>query len=418
MSFEPYRALADLDELQELTSNARGAQRVAWTPEWRRARQWLAEKLAGLPVTAETDEAGNLWASLRGESPRAVLVGSHLDSVPDGGNLDGALGVVAGLELLRMLVARGAPPTQTVRLVDFADEEGTRFGRSLFGSSCVSGTIDVAHLETLRDAEGRALPKVLSAHGVQLARVLDARHQLENATAYVELHVEQGPVLERLGLPLGVASGTYHIERHSAVFLGRTAHESWPLDLRRDALAGASRLALEVREIARRVGGYATVGSVVPNPGFVTAVAGECNVAVDLRHREDSVALRMFEEAQAAASEIASSESLSVTWSPLWRMPAVDFDAELIALAHQTVEEVAGTSYELPSGPLHDAAEIARAGVPSVLLFVQSIDGVSHAKEERTDPEHLKLAISALVQLAAQVVDAPLAGPLSSAPRR
>jgi N-carbamoyl-L-amino-acid hydrolase len=400
----PARAVAELRALHELTADEHGAQRVAWTPNWQRARDWFRERLTELPVAVEIDEAGNLWATLAGRSPRSVVIGGHLDSVPNGGWLDGSLDVVAGLEVLRSVASRGVPAV-SLQLVDFADEEGVRFGRSLFGSSCVSGTIDLEEVAGLRDSGGNGLPEVLAEHGVELARATDARRRLEAAAAYLELHVEQGPVLERLGLPLGVVVGTYHIERHAVRFVGRTAHESWPMEARRDALAAAARLTLEAREIARRKDGFGTVGSVVPRPGFVTAVAGSCELTLDLRHRQDAVAEAMVEEARAASAAIASEEGVAVQWSPLWQMPAVDFHPDLVRLAVESVEEVAGESRLLPSGPLHDAAEIARAGVPAVMLFVQSLDGVSHSPEEDTRPEHLELSVVALARLTDRAMD-------------
>jgi N-carbamoyl-L-amino-acid hydrolase len=398
LTLNPSRAVSELRELQALTGDSHGAQREAWSPGWEAARDWLKEKLAALAVSVEVDEAANLWATLEGESSSAVIVGSHLDSVPNGGWLDGALGVVAALEVLRHTIARGSPAA-TIRLVDFADEEGTRFGRSLFGSSCVSGTICLADLRGLRDRAGLALPDVLTSYGIRLEQALESHRQLSSAAAFVELHVEQGPTLERLGLPLGVVIGTYHIERHAVHFTGRVAHESWPMEMRRDALAAAARLTIEVREIARQAGGYGTVGSIVPRPGLVTAVAGECQLTVDLRHREDAVALEMVQAAREASAVITDEEGVLVRWSSLWEMPAVSFDPNLIELATEAVEEVASTTYELPSGPLHDAAEMARAGIPSVMLFVQSIDGVSHAREEDTSDDHLQLSVRALAVL-------------------
>src|SRR5438128_11179251 len=208
MSLDPSRTVAELRELQELTGDDNGAQRVAWTETWERAREWLRAKVAGTGAEATVDAAGNQWFTLRGVSDRAVLIGGHIDSVPNGGWLDGALNVVAGVEVLRRIAADGSPPV-TVRPVNWADEEGARFGRSLFGSSAAAGSMaDQDELRARRDADGVALPDALRAHGVELDGALEARAQLENAAAYLELHIEQGPVLESLDLPLGVVLGT------------------------------------------------------------------------------------------------------------------------------------------------------------------------------------------------------------------
>ena len=256
MSLQPGRAVDDLRELRELTEDDNGAQRVAWTDTWRTAREWLGAKLEGLPLEYEVDAAGNQWWTLRGASDKALLIGGHIDSVPNGGWLDGALNVMAGVEVIRRLAADGEPAA-TVRLVNWADEEGARFGRSLFGSSAASGTMDDQdELRAKRDADGIALPDALREHGVDLDSALEARTQLESAAAYLELHIEQGPVLESMDLPLGVVLGTFGVERHLVTWKGQAAHAgSTPMDKRRDALAGAAKLALALREIAATAGG-------------------------------------------------------------------------------------------------------------------------------------------------------------------
>src|SRR5438094_982749 len=190
MALRPSRTVDDLRELQELTGDENGAQRVAWTETWDRARAWLRGKLDGVPVEEEIDEAGNQWFTLRGASERAVLIGGHIDSVPNGGWLDGCLNVMAGVEVLRRLAAEGEPAA-TVRLVNWADEEGARFGRSLFGSSAAAGSMtDQDELRLLADRDGVTLPHALAEHGVDLDHATEALSQLANAAAYLELHIE------------------------------------------------------------------------------------------------------------------------------------------------------------------------------------------------------------------------------------
>ncbi len=403
-TLNPARTLAELKELRALTGNADGAQRVAWTDTWARARAWYREKLAALPVSVETDEGGNLWATLRGASERALLIGGHLDSVPNGGWLDGCLNVLAGLEVLRRIAAEGTPPV-TVRLVDWADEEGARFGRSLLGSSAFSGTLDPATVADLRDRDGITLPEALAAHGVALERMLDARRQQASAAAYLELHIEQGPVLEDLGLPLGVVIGTFGVERHRITFTGQAAHAgSTPMDRRRDAFAAAAKLGLEIRGIARRHGGVCTVGSCITRPGIVTAVVGECVVTLDQRHMDAQALVAMLQEAREAAGRFAAEEGCTVAWEPIWRIDPIPFHPELIAMGEAAIREVAGTAHRLPSGPLHDAAEVARAGIPTVMLFVQSLRGISHNKIEDTLEEHIILSVQALDRLADRAI--------------
>ncbi len=398
-ALDPARTVAELRALRALTGDEHGAQRLAWTPGWATARSWFGEQLAGLPVTREVDEAGNVWVTLPGASPTSVLMGGHLDSVPNGGWLDGTLNVLAGLEVLRRLAAEGTPPV-TVKLVDWADEEGARFGRSLIGSSACSGNFDPALLGALRDADGVTLRAAMGASGIDIDRAPAARSRLADVAAYVELHIEQGPVLERLGLPLAAVVGTTGIERHRVTFTGQAAHAgSTPMDSRRDPLAAAARLLLEVREIARRGGGVGTVGSVVARPGIVTAVAGECDVLLDQRHVAAGPLAAMHAEARAAAARIAVEEDVGSAWEPILELAPTHFHPELIALCDDAVREIAGTSHRMPSGPGHDAIETARAGVPTVMMFVQSLRGLSHAKEEDTLPGHLELAVRAFDRL-------------------
>jgi hydantoinase/carbamoylase family amidase len=408
VSLDPSRTVAELRELRELTSDPNGAQRVAWTETWEQARAWLRGKLDGLDLEHEIDEAGNQWWTLRGHSETALVIGGHIDSVPNGGWLDGALNLVAGVETLRR-IAEDGKPTVTVRLVDWADEEGARFGRSLFGSSAASGTMDdLDEIRKRRDADEIAWPDALREHGVDLDGVLDARRQLERAGAYLELHIEQGPVLESMGLPLGAVIGTFGVERHLVTWKGQAAHAgSTPMDKRRDALAGAAKLALEIRNIAAGAGDGAvcTCGGVVCRPGIVTSVVETAEQLLDQRHMDPPKLAEMVHEAKTASERFAEEEDVEVSWQRIWHIPPIAFDEELVDLADEAIREVAGTSHRLPSGPLHDAAEMARAGVPTAMVFTQSLRGLSHTNAEDTNPEDIELSVQALDRLAAKTTD-------------
>jgi N-carbamoyl-L-amino-acid hydrolase len=399
MSAEPQRMLGDLRALAELTGTERGAQRVAWTETWAKAREWERGLLAELPVSVEVDEAGNQWATLEGDSPQTLIIGSHIDSVPDGGWLDGCLGVLSALEVLRGVAGTGRPPV-TLKLVDWADEEGARFGQSLVGSAAVAGTFEPDDLRELRDAEGVGAAEAMAAHGVELDSMLKAQGRLENAIGYIELHIEQGPVLEARDLPLGVVQGTYGTERWAVRFTGQAAHSgSTPMDQRRDALSAAARLALEVRELARSRGGVATVGRIDAQPGIPTAVAGVATMLVDQRHEDGDVLAEVRAEAERLSRSIAAEEHVEVAWSPLFRIAPIPFDDHLIESAASIVADLQGSDMRLPSGPLHDAARVAEAGVPTVMLFVRSKRGLSHTREEDTDEADLALALEALDRL-------------------
>lgn len=404
MTLNPQRTIAELKELRALTGNDDGAQRVAFTDTWVKARDWLKSKLAGLPVEYEWDEAGNTWITLRGASDKCMLIGGHIDSVPNGGWLDGCLNVVAGLEVLRRIAEEGTPPV-TVRLVDWADEEGARFGRSLFGSSAASGTMNPDDLRNLVDRDGVKLSEAIARFDLDLDHAKQAQRQLQNAVAYLELHIEQGPVLEKMGLPLGVVLGTFGVERHAIRFTGQSAHAgSTPMDQRRDALGAAAKLSLEIREIAKRNGGVCTVGSVTTKPGIVTAVVGQCDITLDQRHLNAEALAKMLQEAKDASEKFAAEENVTVEWRRIWQIHPILFHPELIEMAHEAIQETAGVVHRLPSGPLHDAAEVARAGVPTIMLFVQSLRGLSHAKEEDTKEEHLALSVEALDKLATKTM--------------
>jgi beta-ureidopropionase / N-carbamoyl-L-amino-acid hydrolase len=405
---QPSRTVSELRELHELTGDENGAQRVAWTDIWERAREWLRGKVAETGAEEKIDPAGNQWFTLRGASDCAVLIGGHIDSVPNGGWLDGALNVVAGVEVMRRLAEEGEPQV-TVRLVNWADEEGARFGRSLFGSSAASGSMaDQQELRARKDVAGIGLLDALREHGVDLDSALDAQSELEGAAAYLELHIEQGPVLESLDLPLGVVLGTFGVERHEVTFRGQAAHAgSTPMDKRRDALAGAARLELEIREIAKRTGEGAvcTMGGVVTKPGIVTSVVETAECLLDQRHLDAGKLASMLEDAKSASERFAGEEGIDVKWERIWYIEPILFDEALVELADESIREVTETSYRLPSGPLHDAAEVARAGVPTVMLFVQSLRGLSHTKLEDTKDEHLELAVQALDRLTSKTID-------------
>jgi hydantoinase/carbamoylase family amidase len=405
---DPTRTVAELKELRELTGTEDGAQRVAWTDTWVQAQEWMAGKLEGTGAEMEFDEARNQWWTLSGRAEKELLIGGHLDSVPNGGWLDGALNVVAGSEVFRRIAEEGEPPV-TVRLVSWADEEGARFGRSLFGSSAAAGSMtDQDELRQLTDRDGTSLPEAIGAHGVDLDRVTESRRQLENGAAYLELHIEQGPVLESMDLPLGAVLGTYGVERHRVTWRGQAAHAgSTPMDQRRDALAGAAKLALELRHIASRVGDGAvcTSGGVVCYPGIVTSVVETAEQLLDQRHLDADKLAALLEDAKDRCRRFADEERLEVEFERIWSIEPILFDETLIGFADEAIQEVAGRSHRLPSGPLHDAAEVSRAGIPTVMLFVQSLRGLSHTKLEDTKEEHLELSVQALDRLATKTID-------------
>ena len=398
------RVIADLRELDRRTGGPEGARRVCWGPEWTEARRFLEELLGELDLTPEVDEAGNLWAYLEGEGEPALAVGSHLDSVPQGGWLDGALGVMAAVGVLRSWAESGERPPRTVALVDWADEEGARFGRSLFGSSAAAGTLVPDEVSGLRDADGHGIDEVLAESGVELEKAPLAASRLERLGALIELHIEQGPVLESEGIPIAAVSGTVGIERWRFLFEGHASHAgTTPMGQRHDAGLAAATVALEAERIADAHNGVATTGSLQLRPGAPTVVPGEANLVVDLRNRETGALSEMLEEVEAAAQGAAENRGCYCVVDRLWRIDPVDFDPGLVGLAREVCKEVAGSDRVLVSGALHDAAEIARK-LPAAMLFVRSIGGVSHSPEEDSSEDDLELAIRAYADLAERAV--------------
>ena len=401
--------VTDLRELAKLTSTPDGAQRLAWGPVWRDARKWFNGKLAQLNITPEVDAAGNSWATLKGASDQCVLIGGHLDSVPNGGWLDGALGVTAGLEALRMY--GGKQPPVTIKVVDWADEEGARFGRSLLGSSASSGSLQVSEVEHLADKTGVKLVDALRENGVELSRMHESQQFLKaiDAKAYLELHIEQGPVLESMNKPTGVVLGTFGVERHLLRFVGQAAHSgSTPIPMRRDAFLAAAESALAFRDIANKYTTatarvVCTVGTVKVEPGIVTAVPGACEISLDQRALDADVLAKMLADARAASWTIAAKNNVSVEWKRIWKIEPRPFDRNLIALCDQAVREVTGDAPHLPSGPLHDAAEMV-PHMPVVMMFAYSSNGLSHCKEEDTPEPHLLKTIEAFLRLVEKVV--------------
>jgi N-carbamoyl-L-amino-acid hydrolase len=405
VNVDPQRAIAELKELRALTSDENGAQRVAWTDTWVEARDWFTAKLRDLPVERHYDAAGNHWITLWGVSDHALILGSHLDSVPNGGWLDGCLGMMAALEILRGFAQMQLPIT--VRLVDWADEEGARFGRSLLGSSAFAGTHSIEADRRRADKDGILLEDAVKRCGYDFSRFPEAARERAGAAAYLELHIEQGPVLESLGLPLGVVLGTKGVERHQIVFHGQEAHSgATPMRARRDALAAAAKLTLEIRDIAgEHPDSVCTIGSVKTFPGIVTAVVGRCELTLDQRDLDTTVLANMHQKAREASHRIAEQERCSVEWSRIWNIEPIAFHPRLIELCEEAAKEVAGATHRMPSGPLHDAAEVARAGIPTAMMFVQSLQGISHNKIEHTKEEHLDLALRAFTRLAEKTAE-------------
>jgi N-carbamoyl-L-amino-acid hydrolase len=403
--------IANLRALAARTSDVNGAQRLAWGPVWRDARTWLAEVLRRDGLHAERDAAGNDWITLPGARPETVIIGGHLDSVPNGGWLDGPLGVLAGVDALCRY--RSTTPPVTLAVVDFADEEGARFSRSLLGSSGASGSLIPDTVRNLTDRQGVLLADALAENGVDVDRMTDARTALDarRPGAYLELHIEQGPVLEAMGRSTGAVVGTYGVERHVLRFVGQAAHSgSTPIAMRRDAFLAAAETALGCREVARKhstpqSGVVCTVGTVKVEPAIVTAVPGVCEIALDQRALDPETLQQALADAREVAARAAAANGVTVEWRHVWRIDPCRFDPRLVDLCAEAVREATGHAPRLPSGPLHDAVEMGRI-MPAVMMFATSIGGLSHCKEEDTSEADLEVTLNAFQRLVDKTVAA------------
>lgn len=394
------RVIADLRELDRRTGGADGAQRLCWGPEWRSAREFLGELLAEIGLEPERDEAGNLWAYLPGAAEPALAMGSHIDSVPAGGWLDGAYGVMGAVGVLRAWALSGEAPPRTLALVDWADEEGARFGRSLFGSSACAGTLVLDEVRGLTDADGEALPDVLAANGVELDRVLESGSRRSRLGGYLELHIEQGPVLERAGIRAAPVRGCAGVERHRFRIAGQASHAgTTPMEVRRDAGLAAADAAIRIEGIAREHDGVATTGVLRLEPGIPTAVAGAAELVADLRHADGTELERMLAEARAVLVDASTARDCELAEELIWRIEPIPFDAGLVAAASEACAEAGGSAEPVTSGALHDAAEMARV-LPAAMIFCPSAGGLSHAKEEDTPEADLAAGIEAFGGLA------------------
>ncbi|HLM32167.1 MAG TPA: hydantoinase/carbamoylase family amidase, partial [Solirubrobacterales bacterium] len=318
-------------------------------------------------------------------------------AVPGGGPLDGALGVLGALAVLRA-VAAGGTPAHTLALVDWVDEEG-RFGRSLYGSAAAAGTLELDAARELTDTGGRRLAEVLAEHGIELERVHRAGARLRGLDAYLELHIEQGPVLEAEGLPVAAVRGCAGVERKRLRFAGQAAHAgTTPMSARNDAGLAAAETALTVERVAVERGGVGTTGGLVLEPGIATAVPGRAELLVDLRHPDAAELEAMLGEVRVAAGDRSSQRDCSVDEERIWRIEPIPFDPALVELAAEAAAAAGGRTDPLTSGALHDAAEVARV-LPAAMMFCPSRAGLSHTVQEDTAEADLATAIDAYGEL-------------------
>lgn len=393
--------VADLKELAALTSDIDGAQRIAWTPTFKKATEWFAQKMQAAGAEVWTDAAGNSWAKFAGESEECIVIGSHLDSVPDGGWLDGALGVVAGMGIGAYGLA-DKKPAKTLYVVGWADEEGVAFGKSCLGSSAVSGIVtskDV--LPLIHQENSRSFSDVWQEYGLDANRIGEAHTAFAKlpVKAYLELHIEQAPLLALAKKSVACVYGVCGCNRQYITFRGQQGHCGSPVALRQDAFIAAAQTTLDLREIALKYDSYCTVGNIEVKPDLTTISPGYCRISLDQRSIKPETMQTIVAEAKAAAQKHAQEGRLTVEFEPIWHAEPILFDEQLVEDCNAAVEEETGARHSMYSAPLHDAVPL-NAVVPSVMMFAQSDPGISHCKEENTPQPQLEEAIRAFIRLA------------------
>ncbi len=399
------RLAAWVDELGAIGGRpSGGVTRVAWSSELAAANAWLVERATELGLAADVDAAGNVVCRWTGTSAdeTAVVLGSHLDTVPDGGRYDGAFGVLAGLEVLHRLRERGFRPRRPVWLVAFNDEEGTRFDASMFGSHAFVGDDVTGFLDRI-DAQGVRLSDAMRAAGSDPA-ALPSASCADRIGHYLELHIEQGPRLERAGRTVAVVSEIVGMRGHVVTLRGRANHAgTTPMDVRQDALAGAARILLALRDAARAEDGMTVnVGRLDVEPGGANVIPGLARFTVDIRSPRPDALSRTDELVRRVVAEVAASESLDAEVVDSFTHPPASMDPELRALLARHVTAAGVEAVEMPSGAGHDAMVLA-AHVPSAMLFVPSRGGVSHAPDEYTPPELYEPALTVLTGAVAEL---------------
>jgi len=392
-----------MEALAAFTDRGAGVTRLAWSPELRSAYDWLAGRCRQLGLDVEVDAAGNLlarWDTGRGP---AVLMGSHIDTVPQGGRFDGALGVMGGLHAVRLLRKWGVAPRRPVWLVAFMDEENTRFNTALFGSRSFCGE-DLGGLGDRRDADGVTLAEAMGAWGRDPERHGEAR-RIDDVGHYLELHVEQGPSLGAGGTDIGVVTSIVGLVGYRARVTGQTNHAgTTPMRLRRDALAGAARSVLAIRDQARaREDATANVGVIQVVPGSSNVIPGICELTIDLRAPSAAGLRELDDGCLAALRAIAGEEGLVLELAETYRVPPAPMSGELVELIEGAAAIEGASAARMPSGAGHDAMVLA-AHVPAGMLLVPSRDGVSHSPDEYTSPSQCELGARVLARAVAALV--------------
>jgi hydantoinase/carbamoylase family amidase len=391
---------ADLEEAGRIGADDGGVSRFAWTPELARVNEWLVGRLQELGLETEIDAAGNVLGRWEEGEGTAVLVGSHLDTVPRGGRYDGALGVLAGLDVVRTLKRDGVSLRRPLWIVSFNDEEGSRFQTGMLGSRAFIGDLDP------EDWRRRGVADAMAAGGFDFERLGEAK-AVDRVGAYLELHIEQGPVLEQEGLDLGIVSGIAGLLGFRVRLTGEANHAgTTPMASRRDALAGAARIVLALRDEARSRGDMtANVGILTVAPGGFNVIPGTAEFTIDARAGDADAFARAEKFVRDTLERVAAEEQLELEVTETHRKPPTPLDPELQELLARAAAAEGAIARSMPSGAGHDAMVLAKH-VPTAMLFVPSRAGISHSPDEYTSPEQCQLGARVLARAVRALVAA------------
>jgi allantoate deiminase len=380
--------------------------RTFLSPPMRDCHQEIAGWLERLDMETRVDAAGNLralYSAAKADAPR-LLIGSHLDTVPDAGHFDGVLGVALGVALIEELLGERLP--FAIELIGFSEEEGVRFGTPFIGSRALVGRLD-EELLAREDKHGVSVRKAIEDFGLKPRDISRAR-LTDDVLGYLEFHIEQGPVLEDLGLPLGAVDAVAGQTKMELTFFGRAGHAgTTPMHLRRDAVAGAAEWISGVeREALRQPGLLATVGAVEQKPGVTNVIASEVRLTLDVRHRHDGVREGGVESLIQLAEEIATRRGLSVRVNKKSSQPSVAMDSFLADQIEEAIRKAGCKPHRMVSGAGHDAMILAEK-VPAAMIFLRTPGGLSHHPEETVNAGDVAKALETGLHLLDQLASTP-----------
>jgi len=391
-----WRRLSELAEIGKQESG--GVTRLSFTEEERAAKDLVASYMEEAGLAVREDAAGNLFGRREGKDPDAptILVGSHVDSVYDGGNFDGPLGVLAGVEVVQTMQEDGVETEHPVEVVAFTDEEGARFSFGMIGSRALAGTLSPEELKH-EDANGISIADAMRDYGLDPDRIEEAARQSDSLAAYAELHIEQGRGLENEGLPAGVVTGIAAPVWRRLIFTGETGHAgTTPMVLRHDALAAAAEVMAVIEDEASSTGtSVATVGQLGVEPGGINIIPGRVEISVDLRDIDEGTRDRLEDRILTRVRELCEKRGVGFETEVLQRMVPVSCSETVRGAVRAAYEGLGLEPYDLASGAAHDGMQLVRL-CPIGMIFIRSRDGISHNPDEWSSEEDCATGVNVL----------------------